>query len=95
MVFNVVADTSTVGGTLVVTFADERVLRCEPQPDVEAWQVVGGDPQYLVVCKPGGGDPAVWDSSHTPAAGDKEKSIDQLTRLFGMPPPGSIKREDA
>jgi Family of unknown function (DUF6188) len=51
---SVVSDTSTEGGTLVLSFSDGSLLRCEPDERYEAWQVVGGSPQYLVVCEPGG-----------------------------------------
>lgn len=37
-----------------MTFTDGTTLRSDPAPDVEAWQVVGGSPQALVVCLPGG-----------------------------------------
>jgi hypothetical protein len=49
-----VADASTNGGVLHIVFTDGATLRSEPDPDVEAWQVVGGRPQSLVVCLPGG-----------------------------------------
>jgi Family of unknown function (DUF6188) len=48
MVDSVVSDTSTEGGTLVLSFSDGSLLRCEPDERYEAWQVVGGSPQYLV-----------------------------------------------
>jgi len=54
MVGNVVADTCTAGGTLALLFADGSRLRSEPDANYEAWQVVGGTPQHLVVCLPGG-----------------------------------------
>jgi hypothetical protein len=49
-----VADVSTEGGALQITFTDGAALRSDPDPNVEAWQVVGGTPQSLVVCLPGG-----------------------------------------
>ncbi len=50
----VVARTSTDGGVLVLGFTDRSELRCAPDEDFEAWEVVGGTPQGLVVCLPGG-----------------------------------------
>jgi hypothetical protein len=49
-----VAGASTEGGALQITFTDGTTLRSVPDPDIEAWQVVGGSPQSLVVCLPGG-----------------------------------------
>jgi Family of unknown function (DUF6188) len=49
-------------GTLEVTFSGGRVLAVSPLEDVEAWEVRGpGD--VNVVCRPGGGEPAIWDAS--------------------------------
>lgn len=48
------------GGALSLVFSDGSRVRCEPQEDYEAWQVVGGSPQHLVVCMPGG-ELAVWE----------------------------------
>jgi hypothetical protein len=50
----IVAEVSTNGGVLHIAFTDGATLRSDPDPDVEAWQVVGGTPQALVVCLPGG-----------------------------------------
>jgi hypothetical protein len=50
---------------LDVRLSDGSVLRCEPDEQFEAWQVVGGSPEHLVVCV-GPGELAVWDS-RTPA----------------------------
>ena len=49
-----VAQVSSVGGALQIAFTDGTTLRSEPDPNVEAWQVVGGTPHALVVCLPGG-----------------------------------------
>ena len=54
MVGNVVSDASATDGTLLLSFTDGSLLRCEPDAHYEAWEVVGGSPQYLVVCQPGG-----------------------------------------
>ena len=35
--------------SLHLTFSDHSRLRCDPHEQYEAWQVVGGLPQYLVV----------------------------------------------
>ena len=83
MVGVVVSETSTEGGTLRLSFADRRTLRCTPHPDYEAWQVVGGTPQNLVVCLPGDGELAVCDSSHVPSAEEAEELIDHLNEITG------------
>jgi hypothetical protein len=54
LVGRTVGGVSTDGGVLRITFTDGTTLRSDPDPDVEAWQVVGGSPQGLVVCPPGG-----------------------------------------
>jgi hypothetical protein len=50
-----VASTSTEGDVLQLTFEDGSSLSCAPAHDYEAWQVIGGDPNWLVVALPGGG----------------------------------------
>ena len=55
-------------------------MRCEPDADYEAWQVVGGWPQSLVVCTPGG-ELAIVDSTHVPSAEEAQRTIDQLNEL--------------
>jgi hypothetical protein len=57
-----------------------RALRCEPQPEFEAWEVVGGEPQYLVVCTPGG-ELAVWDSTYIPSLAEAQETIDRLDEM--------------
>ena len=74
MVGNVVSDASTVDGMLLLSFNDGSVLRCEPDDQYEAWQVVGGSPQYLIVCMPGG-ELAVWDSSYVPTAAEARRPL--------------------
>jgi Family of unknown function (DUF6188) len=76
IVGSVVVAASAGGGTLALTFADGSALRCEPDPEYEAWQVVGGHPQALVVCLPGDGELAVWDSSTPPI------SLEEANELF-------------
>jgi hypothetical protein len=60
LVGRTVASVSTTDSVLVLTFADGATLRCDPSAEYEAWQVVGGSPENLVVCMPGG-ELAVWD----------------------------------
>jgi len=79
---SIVADTSTAGGTLVLSFADGSLLRCEPHPNYEAWHVVGGTPQHLVVCMPGG-ELVVWDSSHVPTAVEAQDTVERLKEITG------------
>ena len=47
-------------GVLTLMFSDASQVRCEPNDLYEAWQVVRGVPQHLVVCAPSG-ELAVWD----------------------------------
>jgi hypothetical protein len=54
----------TEGGVLSLTFSDASRLRCDPHDRYEAWQVVGGSPQHLVVCM-AGGELAVWEAPET------------------------------
>jgi hypothetical protein len=53
---------STSGGTLELRFSIGGYLRCESHEEYEAWEVVGGSPEHLVVCMPGG-ELAVWDDT--------------------------------
>jgi hypothetical protein len=78
----VVSDTSTEHGTLVLSFTDGSLLRCGPDPRYEAWTVVGGSPQHLVVCEPGG-EVAVWDSSHVPTDAEAHETVARLRGLLG------------
>jgi hypothetical protein len=55
-----VKSVATAEGTLVLNFTDGGSLRCPPDDRYEAWEVVGGSPEHLVVCMPGG-ELAVWD----------------------------------
>ena len=58
----VVDAVSTEEAALTLRFSDRSALACEPHPSCEAWQVVGGSPQYLVVSiEPG--HLAVWDDT--------------------------------
>jgi Family of unknown function (DUF6188) len=82
MVDSVVSDTSTEGGTLVLSLSDGSLLRCEPDERYEAWQVVGGSPQYLVVCEPGG-ELAVWDSSYVPTETEAQETVERVRELLG------------
>jgi hypothetical protein len=49
-------------GELAVTFRNGERLLVGPVPDVEAWQITGPG-GLLVVCMPGGGEPAIWDEN--------------------------------
>jgi hypothetical protein len=69
-------------GTLCLAFNGGASLRCEPDPQYEAWQVVGGDPQTLVVCMPGG-ELAIWDSRHRVTETEAAESVRTLNALFG------------
>jgi hypothetical protein len=51
---------TTDNGALHLSFSDGSEIDCDAHPQLEAWQVVGGSPQYLVVSI-GGGELAVWD----------------------------------
>jgi hypothetical protein len=66
---------STDDGTLDLAFSDGSSLRCPPDDRYEAWQVVGGFPEHLVVCTPGG-ELAVWD----------DKSEVETISLSDLPP---------
>jgi hypothetical protein len=46
-------------GALTLGLSDGSKIRCEPDDRYEAWQVVGGTPEHLVICMPGG-EIAVW-----------------------------------
>ena len=47
-------------GTLTLAFRGAQHLRSEPDPNYEAWQLVG--PNGLrVVCLPSGGESAIWE----------------------------------
>lgn len=50
---------STEDARLFISFSDGSAIDVSPHPSYEAWQVVGGSPQTLVVCL-GPGDLAVW-----------------------------------
>lgn len=46
-------------GALRLAFREGGQVRCEPNPQFEAWQV--NDPRgVMVVCVPGGGEPVTW-----------------------------------
>jgi hypothetical protein len=50
-----VTSASAKDAVLDLTFDDGSELRCPPARDYEAWQVVGGDANSLVIALPGGG----------------------------------------
>jgi len=82
LVRRTVVAASATDGVLTLKFTDGVTLRCPPDPKYEAWQVVGGSPQYLVVCLPGG-ELAVWDKRHVPSSDETEQVVEQLQDLFG------------
>lgn len=82
MVSTVISDASTEHGTLVLSFTDGSLLRCAPDARYEAWEVVGGSPQHLVVCQPGG-EVAVWDSSHVPTDIEAQETVERVRELLG------------
>jgi hypothetical protein len=57
----VTAAEATERAALHLSFADGSRINCVAHSQFEAWQVVGGSPQYLVVSL-GGGELAVWDA---------------------------------
>jgi hypothetical protein len=76
-----VTQATTESATLSLTFSDGSTIRCPPHPDYEAWEVVGGSPQSLVVCLPGDGDLAVFDERTPPASPEElEEFISRLMR---------------
>jgi hypothetical protein len=93
MVSCVVSETSTEHRTLLLSFTDGSLLRCEADPRYEAWTVVGGSPQHLVVCEPGG-EVAVWDSSHVPTDSEAQETVDRLRGLYGLGCSGSRDYRD-
>jgi hypothetical protein len=63
-----VSRVATADGTLILEFTDSSSVQCPPHDRYEAWEVVGGSPQHLVVCMPGG-ELAVFDQPARPLAG--------------------------
>lgn len=72
-----VVSASTGEGALTLAFERGQSLITHPDPHFEAWQVVGGRPQYLVVCLPGG-ELAVWDERHVPSDAEAEETVQRL-----------------
>jgi hypothetical protein len=69
-------------GTLRLSFDDASSLVCEPHPRFEAWQVVGGHPQALVVCDPGG-SLSIIDSTRVLTPDEVAESVRRLNELTG------------
>jgi hypothetical protein len=101
LVGRAVASVSTDEGVLTLAFSDGAMLRCDPSEDYEAWQVVGGKPEYFVVCLPGG-EVAVWDE-RTPSIPVSElresdpaaaAALEQMLDEFGMPRPTGFPPAD-
>jgi hypothetical protein len=94
-----VASASAKGGVLLFVFADGATLRCEPDAEFEAWQVEGGHPLRVILCR-AGGELSVWDETpplpysqlreRDPATADALDELFQqykLPRPAGFPPP--------
>jgi hypothetical protein len=82
LVGRMVSEASAPNGSLRLTFTDGSLLRCDPDPQYEAWQVVGGDPQALIVCEPGG-KLAIWDKRHIVGRAEAEESVERLNAALG------------
>ena len=93
LVGRAVASASTRDGVLLLVFADGATLRCGPDPDYEAWQVEGGSPLRLIVCRPGG-QLSVWDDTPPVPYGelretapDMAAALDEMLESFKIPRP--------
>ncbi len=53
------AATVWLDGRLEFRFENGARIEVSPRPDVEAWEL-GGPDGLLIVCTPGGGEPALW-----------------------------------
>jgi hypothetical protein len=82
LVGRTVSAASAPSGSLRLAFTDGSVLRCDPDPQYEAWQVAGGDPQALIVCEPGG-ELAIWDKRHIVTRAEAEESVERLNAALG------------
>jgi len=76
---------ATTNGTLVLEFSDGSTIRCDPDPEYEAWQVVGGDPFGLVICT-GGGELAIWDRREPPLSSEEARKLFRDLGLGPLPP---------
>jgi hypothetical protein len=88
-----VASASTKDGVLSFVFADGATLRCEPDRSAEAWQVGGGHPLRLIVCR-AGGELSVWDETPPIPYGQLRErdpataeALDKLLQQCDLPPP--------
>lgn len=99
-----VASASAKDGVLLFVFGDGATLRCEPDGSYEAWQVEGGRPLRLIVCR-AGGELSVWDETPpipygqlrerdpaTAAALDEIFQQHNMLRPAAFPPPPEIRR---
>ncbi|MGH3009931.1 MAG: DUF6188 family protein [Gaiellaceae bacterium] len=91
-----VAAASTANGVLLLVFADGATLRCEPDPHYESWQVEGGHPSSLVICRPGG-ELSVWDETPPVPYGELRErdpeaaaALDEMCELYKLPLPASF-----
>jgi hypothetical protein len=88
-----VASASAKDGVLLFLFADGATLRCEPDESYEAWQVEGGHPLRLIVCR-AGGELSVWDETPPIPYGqlrerdpDTADALDEVIHEYNIPPP--------
>jgi hypothetical protein len=91
-----VASASARDGVLFLVCADGATLRCEPDPDYEAWQVEGGNPYPLIVCRPGG-ELSVWDETPPIPFGQLRErdpataaALDNIFEQSNMPRPAAF-----
>jgi hypothetical protein len=93
--------TSTDAAVLVLDFADGGRVVCPPHEEYEAWQVVGGSPENLVIGV-GPGNVAVFDErnavplaelrGHDPGGAER---LDERVDTFGLPRPTEFPPLDA
>ena len=93
LVGRTVVSASASNGVLSLAFADGATVRCEPDPQHEAWQVEGGQPHSWIVCCPGG-ELAVWDETPPiPFAQLRERdpataaAVDEMCEQYNLPRP--------
>ena len=91
-----VASASAKDGVLLFVFADGSTLRCGPDRSYEAWQVEGGHPLRLIVCR-AGGELSVWNETPPIPYGQLRErdpataeALDKLFRQYDLPPPAGF-----
>jgi hypothetical protein len=95
-----VASASAKGGVLRLVFADGATLRCEPDPEYEAWQVEGGHPLRLIVCRTRG-ELSVWDETPPIPYGQLRErapawaaAVDEMSKQYNLPLPNGFPPPD-